>query len=199
MKRRTVLGGIAGAGALTLGGCLGRNGDVPADADDTPSSTPTESPTSVPETTSSSGDSTPTESPPPTDARTPTATPTPATPDAVTDTALTVTETACGEKQDGAMVEWDRPDSTVTVNGAIWGNDGCYTATLSDVAYTDGVVTATVDATERDDTGETTACMQCILEIRYEATITFDHGLPSEVVVVHGHGDRETTVTTEGF
>jgi hypothetical protein len=199
MKRRTVLGDLAGAAGLALGGCLGRNGDVPADADDTPSGPPTESPTSVPETTSSSGDSTPTESPPATDARTPTVTPTPATPDAVTGTALTVTENACGEKRDGARVEWDRSDSTVTVNGAIWGADGCYTATLADVAYADGVVTATVDTTERDDTGETTACTQCIVEINYEVTITFDHGLPSEVVVVHRHGDRETTVTTEGF
>lgn len=199
MNRRTVLGDLAGAVALALAGCLGRNGDGPADADGTPSSAPTESPTSSPETTSSADDSTPTGSPPATDGQTPTVTPTPATPDAVTGTALTVTERACGEKQDGARVEWDRPDSTVTVNGAIWGTDGCDTATLADVAYADGVVTATVDTTERDDTGETTACTQCIVEIHYEATITFDHGLPSDVVVVHRHGDQETTVTTEGF
>lgn len=198
MNRRTLLRGLAGAAVLSLGGCTARD-DGNGGPGDTPAPRPTESPTPASETTVSPTDPTVTGTPPPTDAETPTTTPTPAAPGAVTGRSFSVGGVDCGQQRDGASVSWDRPDSTVTVTGTIWGRDTCSTAELAGVSLEDDTLTVTVRATRRASAGETTACGQCIVEIDYEATVSFDRGLPGEVVVVHQHGDDTERVVTERF
>lgn len=109
---------------------------------------------------------------------------------------LQVNSNECGQQVDQATVSFDPEGRTVAVEGVVWGSDTCHTARLADATYTPDTdrLTVRVVATVPETT-ETQACGQCIVEIAYEATCSFDGGLPGTVRVVHGRGDGERVVT----
>jgi len=204
MKRRQVLRGLSAAGAFTLTGCLagGSSSDDPTDTPagtngpvDTRSATPTPTDvhTGAPERNRS------TQSPTGTgDRHVDTVAGTPPgdgdpsdTPTAPTDQAFDVVERGCGGQGDEAAVSFD---DGVTVDGAIWGNDGCYTARLVEARGGADTLTVVVGAEPEGTTPR--ACVECIYRIDYEARFSFAESGPDEVVVVHVHGDDRTTVTT---
>jgi hypothetical protein len=188
MQRRTVLCGLAGAATLSLAGCAGD--------ENTPANGGGETTPASPRQTRSQ--TAPTETPLPTDGTTPTQTPTPVPPNRITERALTAGDSDCGSQQEGASVSWQRAESRVTVTGAIWGNNTCYTAELASATLEERTLVVTVRATE-ERAGATRPCDECIVQIDYEATVAVDRGLPSAVRVVHEHGDERTTVREESF
>ena len=200
MKRRTLLRGLAAAGTLTLtAGCLadGSPGDQPTDTDEP---TDTDDPTDTPMPTD---DETPTDTSTPTDAGDHVDTvsgtdrdPEPSDTPGVTDSSFSVTGSGCGSQTDDASVSFDDGAGTVSVSvsGTIWGNDACYTARLADTTYESDTLTVVVAS--ESDAGTDTMCAECITEVDYEATVTFDGALPGKVEVKHRHGDDTSTVTT---
>lgn len=201
MKRRTVLRGLAGAGALGLAGCLG-SGD-PGSGDGTPTDSPTETDestgTGVPtdeddSTPPQSGTATDAPSSTPTDStETPTMTPTLA--DSITDHEFSATQEGCGTEEDEADVSWDDGESRVTITGKMWGSDLCATARLDTVELADG--TLTVRLRQGSTAGEDEMCGNCISEVTYESWFEVDGDLPDRVVVVYHRNDEETTAADE--
>ncbi|MBX0322904.1 hypothetical protein EGH21_07660 [Halomicroarcula sp. F13] len=112
----------------------------------------------------------------------------------MTDSEFTVTGRGSGTQASEASVTFGT--DAVTVEGTIWGANGCKTAALSSADYdaTADELTVAVETVDRDDAGD--ACTQAIVEIDYEATVQFAAGLPGRVVVTHDHGDGPTEVTT---
>jgi len=126
-----------------------------------------------------------------TDATTPTDTET-RTVDAVTmQSDFTVLGSQSGQERDEASVS--TAGSTVTVEGTIWGADGCTTAELDGVTYDAAAdeLTVAVATTERETTA--TAWTQTIVEIDYRSTVSFEGPLPG-VVVTHDRGDGPVEV-----
>ena len=138
------------------------------------------------------GDATPSDTG--TDTTTGTPTPTPAPDPTLSDFTFVVSERESGVRTDSATVSDDGGD--VVVEGTIWGTDGCQTAELPRVNYDSEAdeLTVPVETTERPDAGD--SCTQAIVEITYTATVAFENGPPSSVVVTHDRGDGAETVTT---
>lgn len=113
----------------------------------------------------------------------------------MTDSSFTVTGIESGTEVDAATVSFGAP--TVTVEGTIWGADGCTTAELAGANYDaeDGELAVEV-ATRRDEPTGDVACTQAIVEIDYEATVTVENGPPERVVVTHTRGTDSVEVTT---
>lgn len=209
MNRRTLLRGLGAAGTLALTGCLSdgpgsqpTETDEPADtpSDDPATTDPAETPDRADDTVTEpdpdgtdDSSATPSDSPEDTVSETPDSEPS-ATPSGVADSSLAVTDSGCGGQTDDASVAFDGAGGTVTVTGTTWGSDACYTAVLSDVRL-DGDA-ATVVVGSESDAGTDTMCAECITEIDYEATVTFDSALPREVAVVHTHDGEDTRVTS---
>ncbi|MFC7132630.1 MULTISPECIES: hypothetical protein [Salinibaculum] len=105
----------------------------------------------------------------------------------LTDASLTVTDVSGSIAQTTADAEFDAAAGTVVVTGTIEGNNGCKTATLGDVSYDPAGDELSVDVqtTDRADVDEDTACTQALVYIDYEATFTFDGGIPGSVSVSH--------------
>ena len=112
----------------------------------------------------------------------------------MTDESFTVVQIASGQERDEASVTVD--GATVTVEGTIWGADGCTTAELADASYDTAADELTVAVATTRQEGTDTACTQAIVEIDYRATVTFENGVPATVVVTHDRGDGAQTVTT---
>ncbi|MBX0295441.1 hypothetical protein EGH23_11175 [Halomicroarcula sp. F27] len=112
----------------------------------------------------------------------------------MTDSTFTVTDVSSGTQRDEASVAFD--GDTVTVEGTIWGANGCKTGELLSADYDAeaGELTVVVGTKDREDAGG--GCTQAIVEVRYRATATFEGGLPDAVVVTHDHGDGGKEVTT---
>jgi len=123
-----------------------------------------------------------------------TATPTPPPDPTLTDSTFTVVGSESGTRTDSASVSGDGGD--VVVEGTIWGADGCRTARLPTVNYSSAAdeLTVPVETAERADAGD--ACTQAIVEIEYRATVAFENGPPSTVVVTHDRGDGPESVAT---
>lgn len=119
---------------------------------------------------------TPTSHPEPTETPTPTDTPMPS----ITDTGFSVTGIQSGTQVNEASVSFET--DRVVVTGTIAGTDGCKTAHLADADLTDGELTLTVATKDRPDAG---MCTQAIVEISYEATVSFEPTPPTSVRVVH--------------
>ncbi|MFC3478209.1 hypothetical protein [Halobacterium litoreum] len=104
------------------------------------------------------------------------------------DTDFELVDAGCGVERESASVS--ASDGVVTVAGTTTAPNGCYTAELADATDADGELRVVVAAVEREDVQ---GCAQCITELDYEATATFDGGLPERVVVVHRSrgGERE--------
>ena len=96
------------------------------------------------------------------------------------DSSFEVVRVECGDEYGGHDVTVE--DGEVTVEGVLDGSNSCYTAELVRGEYDGDADTlyVEVEAVERDDAG---ACNQCIVEIEYVATFTFENGEPGTVSV----------------
>ena len=113
----------------------------------------------------------------------------------MTDTSFTIRQIESGTEVDAATVAFE--DGAVTVEGTIWGADGCTTAALAGADYDPASGALAVDvATVREPSTGDAGCTQAIVEIDYRATATFETGLPDRVVVTHTRGQDSTEVTT---
>lgn len=128
------------------------------------------------------GDGTATD--PTTDSRSPAPTPS----HRVTHTEFAVTSSECGTGESRATVS--RADGTVTVDGTATGNDGCYTAALRSASFEGDELRIAV--VTRDEGGTDTVCVQCLVDIEYEASVDYE-GEVGSVVVTHD-GDVVTEV-----
>lgn len=113
------------------------------------------------------------------------------------ETDFEVLDVNCGDEKNEARVEFE--DDAVVVTGTIDGSDACKTAELADASYDPdadefGIVVETV---EGEDAG---ACAQCIVEIDYRATFTFDGSLPPRITVRHeGSGGPVDVAAADRF
>ena len=213
MQRRRLLHSIGASIGLGLAGCLGDESPAPGPGGDQtasptssdentaqPAENSTATKTAAPGDTENTGtatetgiDSTETATATPDDEQTETPTATPDYAMNITDQSLEILESACGQQRDEASVTVDKSAHTVSVTGTVWGNDAGYTAALDEVRIDGGRLEVTVVAEEDPDSG---MAAQCITEIEYRATVTFDGAPPGEIVVTHRHADETTTVTT---
>ncbi|NEU58836.1 hypothetical protein [Halorussus sp. MSC15.2] len=173
MDRREMLTRFGGVlGAVSLGGCLGQYEDLAGSDGD---STTSESTTAAGETT------------------------TEGEPDgqqsSLTDSSFDPATAECGKPAGDASVQFSQENGSVTVTGTISGSNTCYTAKLADASYDpeSGTLDVTVASVQK---GGADACAQCIVEIEYEATFSFDGAVPASVSVVHEAMGDTTTVTT---
>jgi hypothetical protein len=105
-------------------------------------------------------------------------------------TDQTLTEIEECPTQGSASVSWG--ETAVTVTGCITGRNGCSVPVLAGAAYdaeTDEL--AVTVTTEEEDSGG--ACTQALTDLGYEATVTFEGGLPNSVVVTHETMGETTT------
>lgn len=98
------------------------------------------------------------------------------------DESFEVVGSDCGRGADRADVE--RGADRVNVDGTIGGRNGCETAELERVTYDDGADELTIAVRTVDD-GAEGACMQCIVDVDYRATVEFDDGTPADVRILH--------------
>lgn len=100
------------------------------------------------------------------------------------DTSFEVLGVDCGVETSEATVTRDADAGEVRVEGTLTGSSPCYTASLADAAYgadLDALWVAVVTE-RRPDAG---VCAQCLAEIRYRLTASFEGGLPARVAVTH--------------
>ncbi|MFC4448726.1 hypothetical protein [Halorussus aquaticus] len=176
MDRREMLTRFGGVlGAVSLGGCLGQYEDLAGSEGD---STTTESTTTAGETTTEGEPADRT-----TDGQQ----------SSLTDSSFEPATAECGKPAGDASVQFS--PGSVTVTGTISGSNTCYTAKLADASYDpeSGTLDVTVASVQK---GGADACAQCIVEIEYEATFSFDGAVPASVSVVHEAMGDTTTVTT---
>ncbi|WP_135829775.1 hypothetical protein [Halorussus halobius] len=176
MDRRELLASAGVAmGTAAFAGCLGEYRDA---ADE------------VGETTA--GDSTETERASGTTGESTTAATGAAT---LTDASLDVVDSDCGQPANEAEVAFRAADLAVDVAGTIAGSDACYVAELEDASYdAEADALALTVVSTRAEGSE--ACAECVTEIDYEVTATFEGRLPGTVEVVHEAMDATTTVAT---
>lgn len=172
MQRRSVL---AAAGAVLVAGCTGTGGGDGGSSGTTTTST-TESDD---ETTTAGGDETTTTT----------------VGSGSVKGSFEVGKAACGST-DGGRASISFGESSVSVSGVVVGNNGCFSARLSDVVYESagGACLVVVEAFDASDDDE--ACTQCITNIAYSATVSFDGELPGTVEVVHDDMGGSSTVAT---
>lgn len=115
-------------------------------------------------------------------------------PPQVADHTFEVTGTRCGEQNAGSL---DVRERTVALTGRLRTPDPCHGADLSvaDSEPGDGpdpadAITLLVSPTE----GEEDVCVQCVGEVAYEGTVTFEEAVPEEVVLVHESGGERVEV-----
>ena len=118
-------------------------------------------------------------------------------PPTLADTSFELLDSGCGQPRNEASVSFAEGDGAVGVTGTISASSACYVAELADASYDaeTGTLEVTVASVEKDGAD---ACAQCITEIDYEATFTFEGGLPASVRVVHrAMGETEPVTTAE--
>ncbi|WP_276299833.1 hypothetical protein [Halorussus lipolyticus] len=167
MERRKLLANFGAIlGTASLGGCLSQYEEAAGGVDETTTGT-----TAKRETTTTTR--------PPT----------------LAGTTFELTDAGCGQPTNEAEVGFDAESGSVSVTGTISGSNACYVAELADAGYDPetGTLELTVASMQKDEAG---ACAQCIVEIDYEATASFEDGLPAEVRVVHQAMGEAETVTT---
>jgi len=78
--------------------------------------------------------------------------------------------------------EVTQEDNTVTVQGSVAARTPCHEAVLDQVSYDSGVLSLTVATESNLETGE--VCMECLAEIKYEATVDVAEDVTVEEVSV---------------
>lgn len=168
MKRRKLLSGFgAGLATASLGGCLSQYRDAVGDGGADAGDTTEEHPTDEKTTTDQRA--------------------------MLADTSFEVLQSNCGSPTNEASVAFGERE--VTVTGIIAGSNTCYTAKLADASYDPETQSLDLTVASMQKEGAE-ACAQCIVELEYEATATFEGGLPESVRVVHEGMDGTETVTT---
>lgn len=171
MNRRALLRGLAPLAAGAVAGCLGGGrdggGTDDGDAGGSPTDPPEPSPTDTPSPDGTTGGS------------------------RLVDRSFAVLEEGCGS--DSEVADATRDGSRVTVTGTITGSDSCHTGRLAGATYagSDGRLRVSVETYVPPSTA-TMVCAECLVDIDYEATFTFEGGVPGEIVIVH---DGETVAT----
>ncbi|WEL22368.1 hypothetical protein [Halorhabdus sp. BNX81] len=96
----------------------------------------------------------------------------------------------CGQGEDDADVEFQPDEGRIVVKGIRRGSDLCKRAQLGDVSHdTDAErLAVSVDAVDREECEDGGVGGQCLVDIPYEATFSFEDDIPSEVAI--SHGDR---------
>ncbi|MFB6163862.1 MAG: hypothetical protein ABEJ31_01760 [Haloarculaceae archaeon] len=90
----------------------------------------------------------------------------------------------CGQGQSSAEIAFEPDRDRVAIDGTVSGSDLNTEATLGDVTYDrDAGTLRVVIGTQVHD--EDAVGGQCIADLPYEATLSFDEDLPDEVTVVH--------------
>lgn len=109
----------------------------------------------------------------------------------IQNSSLSVTNRESGQQVNEVQIGFDTDAETVGLTGTIWGSDGCQTAILDDASYDadqDHLQVSVVTESEDPDK----MCTQAIVEIDYEAAVTFSGGLPGSVSVSHDGSDIAT-------
>lgn len=161
MKRRDLLTLFGAAISSSVAGCLGGGNPI----DGTNETTDTTTTTSTDTTTGTTD----------TDAM-------------IRDTSFEVETIEQQSQDENAVVSVD--GQTVTVTGTIWGRNGCYTARLGDVGFTDGTLVVAIESYEDRDDDE--ACTEANVYIDYTATIELDTEPPGEIRVTHNGEQIQT-------
>jgi hypothetical protein len=171
MERRELLTSFGAVlGTASLGGCLSQYEDIAGEAGETT--------TDEQDTTTDKQDT---------------------TEQGVTlaDTSFEIIDRGCGQPGSEASVSFEEGDDSVGVTGTIPGANACYIAELADASYDTESGTLEVTVVSMQEEGADT-CADCITEIDYEATVSFEGGLPASVRVVHeAMGESETVTTAE--
>ncbi|UPV76051.1 hypothetical protein M0R89_08325 [Halorussus limi] len=192
MKRREMLAAVGGSlAAGSLGGCLGRYEDVAGEVGDTTSDRPTDAVTTEDTRTppdETTGEATTTDGAQTTEA---------GQQGALTGKTFELLDVGCGAPRGEASVSFRDGGSSVVVSGTIPGSNDCYIARLADVSY--DPATRALDLTVASMAKEgAEMCAQCIVEIEYEATLSFADGGPASVTVTHAAmGESKTVATAE--
>ena len=171
MNRRKLLASLgAGLGTASLGGCLGRYSDAAGDVGEAGTTTDGRA-TTTGDQSSTTAEGGPT----------------------LADTSFEILKAGCGQPTNDASVAFR--DGSVVVTGTVPGSNACYTAKLADASYDPDSrsLDLTVASTQKRGTD---ACAQCIVEIEYEATATFEGDLPETVRVTHEAMGESKTVAT---
>ena len=106
----------------------------------------------------------------------------------IADHTFEVTHVECDHPESSYDVS--RSDGQVTISGSLRGSTTCGTASLESIEYdadSDELHLVVQSHTEDSEDG----CGDCIVEIEYEAVVTFDHGEPGSVTVEYT-GDAKT-------
>lgn len=198
MDRRTVLSGCTALAVGGLAGCVsdgageeGTGDDGAGNDGDTPEWSET---ATADERTPGNGTTT--------DPATERTAPPPATAVTLVDSSLTVRDVECGEETDDAAVRFDGETERVVVTGTIWGSDACRIPVLADASYDAQADALSVTVTTGDrgggdrGTDDGVACAQCVTELDYRTTHSFEGGLPGSVSVRHDRGDGGDVVAT---
>ncbi|MFD1515611.1 hypothetical protein [Halomarina rubra] len=189
MQRRTFLGTLGAGLAVAVAGCTesgSSDGDDPAGGTGENGTDTTAPTTGTPAETTENSTRTPrepsTETEMPATGTEPTEGSSAGTP-SVADASLEVTNEGCGGGPQEATVTVD--GDTVTVDGVLRGSDGCHTARLAGTSVDGGTLTVSVESyVPESEQGK--ACIDCIVDIEYTATVTLAAGSPETVVVEHG-------------
>lgn len=113
-------------------------------------------------------------------------------PPALGEQSLSVTGGECGSGQDDASASFG--DGHVEVTGTISARDRCRGARLASAEYDADAdrLSVTVETEKVAD-----VCAQCISDVQYEASFSFDGGLPGAVAVSHAsRGETRTVLET---
>jgi hypothetical protein len=98
--------------------------------------------------------------------------------------SFSVTDVSSSSPEQSADAEFDENEGTIVVTGTIVGANSCMTADVGSASYDaeDDQLDVNVVTKEREDSG---MCTQQLIGIDYEATFSFEHGIPSSVSVSH--------------
>ncbi len=197
MQRRDILKRASAATTVgLLGGCLSREGGSPGgsgeDGDGTNTTETTT--TTASETTTTEGTT-----------ETGTTTRTSTTDTTVKDQSLKVLGAECGQPKNDAVIEFKDSKKRLVVTGSMTGSDSCTRPTIESAKFdseSDAFV-VTMGTKQKDGS---VGCSECITEIKYRATFTFEGALPKSVKVTHksmgeskvvADTDSESPTTTE--
>ncbi|WP_058367447.1 hypothetical protein [Haloparvum sedimenti] len=167
MHRRTILRGAAAGVATALAGCAENStpGDDPTDSEDGTTEAGDGSDDADGDSGGSDGgDGTPTDADAP----------------ALVDAALE-RRGDCSEPGTAATVAF--ADDAVTVDGCLEAANGCIYPELASAGYEDDAFVVAVEGVDESDPDE--ACTQAIEYRAYEATASFEGGVPATVEVRH--------------
>lgn len=198
MKRRVLIGFAVGSTTAVFAGCLdvgsgsgtptateGRDQGTATEGRSNATETPTQHETGETDTPDEDSERTDTSTGEPGETDTPTGTAdgTPGEP-RLADQDVEIKSVECGSGEDHWEVDVD--SGVVTVDGSIGGNHGCYSARIASAEYDgDEDILRTVIESYDDSRDGETACMECIVDIYYRATYTFEDGEPGDVEVQH--------------